>query len=155
MATGRGSGGAAGRVLWAAAVLAAAGCAPRYWVPTREQMGRAEYLAKGYVLRELSDQAGTPAADIAFLPQGGTVFPVLFTVGGTPYARYRVKFWGGRAGDRRVVHVQYFDPVRLPEWDRTDTADGAFPAYFSVAVDVDAGEAVGHDAPGRGGGPGP
>ena len=117
----------------AAALLC--GCGAKYWNPTPEQMADAEKLAKFCVLQKICDQVGSPVAtgvklDAAGLPQE---YPIAFTVGGTLYSRLRMKFSGEiRAGDH-LVHVLYFDPGKVPDWDANPRAAPG----FAVTVDLD------------------
>ncbi|MDZ4199888.1 MAG: hypothetical protein U1E27_11465 [Kiritimatiellia bacterium] len=125
---------------WAGlALILVAGCARKYWEPSQEQMQKAEAVAKFYALQSLSDQAGTPAIkDLVFSPDGPPVnYPIAFTFGGTPYVRYQQKFWGGLNQGTRLIHVMYFDPNRIRNWE-AEEATGEFPAHFSIAVDIDA-----------------
>ncbi len=136
-----------GRAAAIALLVGAAGCGDlgkRYWTPTAEQLRQAEQIAKFHVFTNLSDQAGpgalarvTPGAD--GLP---AEYPLAFTIGGTPYSRFRTKYWGAIRRGARVVHVQYFDPTAIPDWDRREDARGEFPAFFEVIVDVAGGRTV-------------
>ena len=128
----------------ATAALAAAGCGKRFWEPTREQMAEAEAIAKFHVLQHLSDQAGsaTVAAvktDASGLP---AEYPIAFTIGQTPYARFRMKYWGGKVQGVKVVHVEYFDPTRLPDWEQSEEFKEPYPGHFTVAVDLAARRVV-------------
>ncbi|OQW96108.1 MAG: hypothetical protein BWK77_06410 [Verrucomicrobia bacterium A1] len=130
----------------AVAAMLAAGCGlgKKHWVPTGEQMVEAEKIAKLHIFKSIGDQAGTPAAaglalDATGLPKE---YPIAFTIGGTPYSRYRFKYWGGIAKGVKLVHVQYFDPTVIPDWEKDPAAKGEFPAHFSVAVDVEKRRAV-------------
>ncbi len=129
-----------------AAVLLAAGCGlgKKYWVPTADQMAEAEKIAKFHVFTAIGDQAGPQAAAGLALDETGLPkeYPIAFTIGGTPYSRYRFKYWGGITKGVQLVHVQYFDPTAIPDWDKVSDASGPFPAYFTVSVDVAARRAV-------------
>ena len=135
---------------WAVAVaLAAAGCGKRYWSPAEADRTIAEQHAKLQVWSQLSDQSRTaqaPALDLdpaTGLPRS---YPVLFTIRGTPFSRYRLKFWGGIHDGRKLVHVQYFDPQKVPDWEKKN-AKGLFPAYFEVVVDSSTGQVLAIIAP--------
>ncbi len=125
----------------AALLLAAgAGCSrllgPRYWDPPAEDRATAESVARLHVLQNLSDQAGQPDV-MALAPdaEGRVDYPVVFTVGGAPFARYRHRMWGEVHEGVRTVVVAWFDPVRMPDEDPGADAEGEFPAYFTVRVD--------------------
>lgn len=131
----------------ALAALAGAGCGDfgrRYWTPTADQLRIAEQIAKFHVFTNLSDQAGPAAVSKVTLGENGlpSEYPVAFTIGETPYVRYRTKLWGAIRRGIRVIHVQYFDPSAIPDWERRDAATGEFPAWFEVVVDVAAGRAL-------------
>ncbi len=137
-----------GQLAAALAVVAlAGGCGDlgrRYWTPTPDQLAAAERIAKFHVFTNLSDQAG-PAAlgKVTMGPDGlPQEYPIAFTIGGTPYSRYRTRFWGGITKGRRLVHVEYFDPTAIPDWERRSEPVGEFPAFFRVSVDVAAGRTV-------------
>ncbi len=119
--------------------LLLSGCGRRFWNPSPDQMAEAERIAKHYVLREVSDQAGTPFATAVKLGSDGlpSEYPVAFTIQQTPYARYRTKFWGARRKGARIVNVQYFDPTAIPHWDSGPDVSGEYPAFFEIAVDID------------------
>lgn len=131
------------RCLLAALCLTAA-CGRRYWVPEPEQIRQAEAVAKLYALQYLSDQAGRPEwMKLEYAPGGPEIdYPIAFTFGGVPYSRYRLKYWGGMDKGRRIVHVMYFDPNKIENWE-DEKAKGDFPAHFQVSVDLDAGKAAG------------
>lgn len=128
-------------------VALACGCGDlgrRYWTPTPDQLAAAERIAKFHVFTNLSDQAG-PASlgKVTMGPDGlPQEYPIAFTIGGTPYSRYRTRFWGGLTKGRRLVHVEYFDPTAIPDWERRAEPAGEFPAFFRVSVDVAAGRTV-------------
>ncbi|MCX7818084.1 MAG: hypothetical protein N2652_02580 [Kiritimatiellae bacterium] len=133
--------------LLAAATALAVGCGDfgrRYWTPTPEQRSAAERIAKFHVFTNLSDQAGPGALTKVTLGPDGLPrdYPIAFTIGGTPYARYRTRFWGGIVRGRRLVHVEYFDPAAIPDWERRDEPAAEFPAFFRVSVDVAAARTV-------------
>jgi len=131
--------------LLAAAVLAAGcGLGRKYWVPTADQMAEAERIAKFHVFKAIGDQAGPEAAaGLATGPDGlPKEYPIAFTIGGTPYSRYRFKYWGGITKGVQLIHVQYFDPIAIPGWEKDPDATGAFPAHFTVSVDVAGRRAV-------------
>lgn len=133
-----------GRLAVAAMLAAGCGLGKKYWVPTGEQMVEAEKVAKLHVFTSIGDQAGPKAAaglvpDATGLPKE---YPIAFTIGGTPYSRYRFKYWGGIAKGVKLVHVQYFDPTAIPDWEKDPNATGGFPAHFSVAVDLEKRRAV-------------
>ena len=122
---------------WMLGIVAAllCGCGAKYWNPSPEQMVDAEKLAKFCVLQQVCDQAGTPAAtgvklDAAGLPQE---YPIAFTVGGTLYSRLRMKFSGELRAGAHLVHVMYFDPAKVADWE---TNPKAVPG-FKVTVDLD------------------
>jgi hypothetical protein len=124
-----------------AAAALAAGCAvgKKYWVPEKAQMAEAERIASVYVLQVLGDQAGQPEAMAVRCEPGRPIeYPLIFTIGGRPYTRFRTKMWGSIKDGRRIVNVQYFDPAKIGDWDTNKNASGPFPAYFSVPVDIDA-----------------
>ena len=134
-----------GSLALVAGLAAGCGLGKKYWVPTAEQMAEAETIAKYHVFTQMGDQAGPEAAaglarDANGLPEE---YPIAFTIRGTPYSRYRTKFWGGITKGVKLVHVLYFDPTAIPDWDKNPDAAGEFPACFSVSVDVDARKAVG------------
>lgn len=133
-----------GSLAVAAMLTAGCGLGKKYWVPTGEQMVEAEKIAKLHIFKSIGDQAGTPAAaglvlDATGLPKE---YPIAFTIGGTPYSRYRFKYWGGIAKGVKLVHVQYFDPTEIPDWEKDANATGEFPAHFTVSVDVQGRRAV-------------
>lgn len=123
---------------------AAGGCAKRFWEPTREQMAEAEKIAKLHVLQNLGDQAGTPAAtDVKLGADGLPVeYPIAFTIGRTPYARFRAKYWGGTIKGVKVVHVEFFDPTLVPDWESLVEFTAPYPGHFTVSVDVAARRVV-------------
>ena len=127
-----------------AAALAPAGCGKRFWEPTREQMAGAEAVAKLHVLQHLSDQAGSAAVAAVKLDASGlpVEYPIAFTIGQTPYARFRMKYWGGKVQGVKVVHVEYFDPTRLPDWEQSEEFKEPYPGHFTVAVDLAARRVV-------------
>lgn len=130
-----------------AAAALACGCGDwgrRYWTPTPDQLEAAERIAKFHVFTNLSDQAGPAAlAKVTVGPDGlPQEYPIAFTIGGRPYSRYRTRFWGGITKGRRLVHVEYFDPTTIPDWERQAEPAGEFPAFFRVSVDVAAGHTV-------------
>ena len=126
-------------VMAAALVISlSCGCGKKYWEPTVAERVQAEEVARLHVYRELSDQAREGRAESLVLdPATGLPkeYPIAFTLGGTPYARYRQKYWGGIRKGVKYVHVQYFDATRITDWEKPE-ATGAFPAHFSVAVDL-------------------
>jgi len=126
------------RALAAIAALALAvgsGCGRRYWTPKPEHWAAAAEIAKLAVLQRVSDQAGDPEVQSLRYRAGEPVEPpVVFTIRDVPFSRYRSKMWGARHGGRRLVIVEYFDPSRLPDWERDD-ARGEFPAHIVVATD--------------------
>jgi hypothetical protein len=129
--------------LLATLLLAGCGLGRRYWTPTREQMARAEAIARTHVLGTMSDQAGTPAAAMTTNAQTGELeLPVVFTIGGTPHSRFGCKYWGSIVRGTKVVNVQFFDRTKIPDWDTNPKAAGEFPASFVVSVDVEAGRAL-------------
>ena len=104
----------------------------------KRTLAEAEAIAKFHVLQHLSDQAGsaTVAAvktDASGLP---AEYPIAFTIGQTPYARFRMKYWGGKVQGVKVVHVEYFDPTRLPDWEQSEEFKEPYPGHFTVAVDL-------------------
>lgn len=133
------------RCRWAlVALLFTTACGRRYWVPTAGQTQQAEAVAKLYALQYLSDQAGQPEwMKLSYSSKNQTVeYPIAFTFGGTPYSRYRVKYWGGMQKGARLIHVLYFDPRKIENWEAAD-AEGEFPAHFRVDVDIDALQGTG------------
>lgn len=120
------------------ALLFTTACGRRYWVPGPDQTRQAEAVAKLYALQYLSDQAGQPEwMRLSYSPENPEIeYPIAFTFGGTPYSRYRIKYWGGRAKGRRLIHVLYFDPRKVENWE-DEAAEGEFPDHFRVAVDID------------------
>lgn len=127
--------------------LWAAGCGDlgrRYWTPTPDQLKAAEQIAKFHVFTNLSDQAGPTALSKLVLGAEGLPreYPIAFTIGGTPYVRYRTRMWGGITKGRRLIHIEYFDPSAIPDWERRAEPAGEFPAYFRVSVDVAAARTV-------------
>jgi hypothetical protein len=141
-----------------AALLLTSACGRRYWVPEPEHTRQAEAVAKLYALQFLSDQAGRAEwMGLAYTPDGPEIeYPIAFTFGGTPYSRYRQKFWGGMDKGRRIVHVMYFDPYKIENWEE-EKAQGDFPAHFQISVDLDAlkatGSVPGPKGPAAGSGP--
>ncbi len=133
-----------GSLLVAVALAAGCGLGKKYWVPTADQMAEAERIAKLHVFTAIGDQAGPQAAAGLTLGDDGLPkeYPVAFTIGGTPYSRYRFKYWGGITKGVKLVHVQYFDPTALPDWEKDPNATGDFPAHFTVSVDVAGRRAV-------------
>ncbi len=138
------------RMIWAGLALAsllASGCGKRYWTPAETDRAVAEQHAKLQVWARLSDHAAqAPALDLdpaTGLPRS---YPLNFTIGGTPFSRYRLKFWGGIHDGRKLVHVQYFDPQKIPDWEKKN-AKGLFPAYFEVVVDPSTRQVVAIVAP--------
>lgn len=117
---------------------AAAGCAKPFWDPTREQMAEAEKIAKLYVLQNLSDQTGTPAVTGVKLGADGlpVEYPIAFTIGRTPYSRYRAKYWGDTVKGVRVIRVELFDPTRVTDWETTMDFTSPYPGHFTVSVDL-------------------
>jgi len=129
------------------AAVGAVGCGDlgrRYWTPTPDQLAAAERIAKFHVLTNLSDQAGPQVLSKVTLAEDGLPreYPIAFTIGGTPYSRYRTKLWGGITRGRRLIHVEYFDPNAVPDWERQDEPTAGFPAFFRVSVDVASGRTV-------------
>lgn len=118
----------------------ASSCAKKHWVPNAEQLKQAESVAKLHALQVLSDQAGTPEVmELAFTLEGPEIeYPVLFTFRYTPYSRYRVKYWGDHRKGVKRIHVLYFNPALIPDWENPEVLDGEFPGHFSVIVDMDA-----------------
>ncbi len=114
------------------------GCGKKYWEPSVAEREQAERIARYHVYRELSDQAREGrTVPLALDPATGLPkdYPIAFTIGGTPYARYRIKHWGGIRKGVKEVHVLYFDTSKIPGWEAPE-ASGRYPDYFSVAVDV-------------------
>lgn len=123
------------QVGWIVALALAAGCGKRYWTPSEADRAIAEQHAKLQVWARLSDQAErAPALDLDPATGLPRAYPVLFTVRGTPVSRYRLKFWGSVKDGRKLVHVQYFDPQKIPDWEKKN-AHAPFPAFFEVVVD--------------------
>lgn len=125
---------------------AAAGCGrfgTRYWEPTAGEREVAVAVARLHVLQHRSDQAGTPEV-MALAPDAGDrlKLPVVFTVEGVPFARYRYQAWGEVHEGIRAVVIAWFDPDRFPEGPPPPDAPDAFPSYFRVRVDPAARRAI-------------
>lgn len=129
----------AGIVALTLVCMMAPGCGRRYWAPRPEHWAAAAEIAKLAVLQHLSDQARDPGiSDIRYQPGEAVATPVVFTVQGIPFSRYKTKMWGAVYRGRRLIIVEYFDPTRVPDWERDDVrAD--FPSHFTVAVEPETG----------------
>ena len=63
-------------------------------------------------------------------------YPIAFTIGQTPYARFRMKYWGGKVQGVKVVHVEYFDPTRLPDWEQSEEFKEPYPGAEAATITV-------------------
>jgi len=132
-------------------LIGAVSCTKNNWVPNAEELKTAESIAKLYALQTLSDQAGTPDVMALHFTPGGpdVIYPIAFSFNYTPYSRFRQKFWGDHFKGAKRIHVLYFNPADIPNWEQADILSGEFPAHFSVTVDMDALCAVESNPPER------
>jgi hypothetical protein len=84
---------------------------PESWEPTTKQVLRAEEIAKLYANEHLR-------------------------VSKDKLIEMKVKHYGWYKEERKILHLQFYDPVHFPDWENMVGVRGGFPSYFTIEIDI-------------------